>query len=354
MEEQFETFAQKRQKGTNTFFRIGCIALLLVIIGLEIAVIATKKAKTGANGKDKPGKTASSSNETGKPADKTPEPTPYVLINEKENTIETRFNPPAGYTRISVEKDSFGDYLRKYPLKKYGEQALLYNGLVSDEASKLGVFIQPDPLVWAQQCADTAIMLRAEYLYEQGRYNEICFEFVNGFECDFLNWAAGMRPVISGPNGNTVNWVDKRGTQGVAELDYSYENLLEYLKEIYVYANTDSLVQQFGKRSASEIQPGDIIVASQYELRIQAGEQGIDAPTLGHAMVVADVAENEAGERVFLLVEGTTPATEPCVVEDPKNPGQMWFKFDQNGTFVKSTSGIKWRDTWIYSFDITK
>lgn len=49
-------------------------------------------------------------------------------INKNENSIIERFILPDDYERISVEENSFSEYLRKYPLKKYGSPVLLYNG----------------------------------------------------------------------------------------------------------------------------------------------------------------------------------------------------------------------------------
>ena len=49
-------------------------------------------------------------------------------VNKKGMTIETRYNVPAGYKRVSVEKGSFAEFLRNQKLKPYGEKALYYNG----------------------------------------------------------------------------------------------------------------------------------------------------------------------------------------------------------------------------------
>ena len=49
-------------------------------------------------------------------------------VNKKGMTIETRYDVPDGYKRMSVEKGSFAEFLRNQRLKPYGEKALYYNG----------------------------------------------------------------------------------------------------------------------------------------------------------------------------------------------------------------------------------
>ena len=80
-------------------------------------------------------------------------------------------------------------------------------------------------------------------------------------------------------------------------------------------------------------------------------EEAAESVTYGHAVIVADVAVNAAGEKVFLIIEGTTPATECSVVENPDGVSVCWFKIAPDGSFVKSKSGIKWKDSWLYSFE---
>lgn len=331
----------------NNVIWIMCAVLLCIIIGLEFAIIA-KKTEGGA-----PAKNVVTASPTDTP-EPTPEPTPYKYVNEEGMTIESRFNPPDGYARETVEANSFGAYLRSYELKPYGEPAFYFSGAENASSAKEGVLKQRDKLVKVQQCADTTIMLRAEYLFSVGRFDEIVFNYSSGFKCDFESWAKGMRPVIAS-NGRDVSWVDKTSSGAKAD-DYSYENLVEYLKNVYVYANTDSLVTQFAKKDAKDIEIGDIFVATATELKAQTAlvsDEAAAKVTLGHAVIVADIAVNKDGEKVFLLVEGTTPATEPCVVMNPNTKMGMWFRINNEGLFQKSTTGVKWKSTWLYTFDKT-
>ena len=82
----------------------------------------------------------------------------------------------------------------------------------------------------------------------------------------------------------------------------------------------------------------------------QVSEELAESINYGHAIIIVDVAVNAAGEKVFMLAEGNTPATEAAVIENPDTSMGVWFKFDEMGTFVKGSSGIKWSSGWIYSF----
>ena len=155
-------------------------------------------------------------------------------------------------------------------------------------------------------------------------------------------------------NGRDVQWVLSTDREDVKENDYSYENLYKYLKEVYVYANTDSMAMQYSRKSINDVKPGDVFIATYAELKGQAlliSEEAADTVSYGHALVVADMAVNSDGEKVFLLIEGTTPATECAVVENPDGVSFEWFKIAEDGTFVKSKSGIKWKSSWLYSLD---
>ncbi|MBP1587945.1 MAG: hypothetical protein ILO53_06055 [Clostridia bacterium] len=344
-----ETLKEKRNKILE-YILIG-MGILILLLAIVIEIVILKKGGLSGKKDNEPLPTQGDIAAATEAPTEAPTEEPWIPVNEEGNTIETRFNPPKGYTRVSVEPGSFGEYLRKYPLKPYGSKALIYSGAESDTASTLGVFAQADPLVKNQQCADTVMMLYGQYLYAQGRHDEIVFNFSSGFKCDFSTWAKGYRDVV---NGRDVQWVLSTDREDVKENDYSYENLYKYLKEVYVYANTDSMAMQYSRKSINDVKPGDVFIATYAELKGQAlliSEEAADTVSYGHALVVADMAVNSDGEKVFLLIEGTTPATECAVVENPDGVSFEWFKIAEDGTFVKSKSGIKWKSSWLYSLD---
>ena len=242
-----------------------------------------------------------------------PEPTPTPIpINEAGMTVKDRFVPPDGYTRVVCDEGTFGAYIQNFKLKEYGVQPLYYNGNTNGSAGGLiGVFDQD--VTQYQQCADSCMRLWAEYNFENGRYDRISFDFVNGFKCDYSRWAEGYRVKVT---GNNCEWVKK------AEADYSYESLTEYLEFVYLYANTESLQGQLLEVGLGDVQVGDVFVITAYQMD----------SSLGHAVFVADMCENENGDRLYLIFEGTTPASQMALAYSITSPYGYWVKLDTDNT----------------------
>ncbi|WP_455156519.1 DUF4846 domain-containing protein [Treponema socranskii] len=169
-------------------------------------------------------------------------------INQKGNSIIERFLPPEGYERVTVEEKSFGNYLRTFPLKKYGSPVLLYNG--NEKRNKVYISVFDFPLLKTDliQCADAVIKLKAEYLYKYGKYSEITFHITNGMIVPFERFLDGEQLIVS---GNNVTW--KSGYKKEAVRD-SFD---DYLKFIYSYAGTYSLSKEAKRKSIGNITPGD-------------------------------------------------------------------------------------------------
>lgn len=208
-------------------------------------------------------------------------------INKNENSIIERFTLPDDYERISVEENSFAEYLRKYPLKKYGSPVLLYNG--EEKRNKVYVSVFDFPLLKTDliQCADAVIKLRAEYLYKNKKYSEIKFHITNGMLVPFERFINGERVIVS---GNKTAWKEgyKKGT--------SRDVFDEYLKFVYSYAGTYSLSKEANPKSIENIIPGDFF--------IYGGSPG-------HVVLVLDIAINKiTGKRIMLLGQSYMPSQE--------------------------------------------
>lgn len=316
-------YATKQKRREILIIIMIAICIVLLVIG---SVYLVKKISKN-NQENRPSATPKPTATPVPTAVPTPTPTPYKYINEAGTTILSRFNPPDGFTRISVPEGSFGEYLRNLPLKPYTICAYLYNGVINESAPWHAVIDQEIAKKDIQQCADTVMRFWAEYLFHNERYSEISFDFFTTpvFKCDFVSWAEGKRVKIS---GNKCTWKDApEGT----EPDYSYENLTKYLEYVYVYANTNSYKLQTKPISVEELTVGDMIIATTLDLN--RANPDLDA-SLGHAMIIADIAENAEGERVYLIVEGNTPATQPYVISANEDGyGGIWVKFDENGIY---------------------
>jgi hypothetical protein len=220
------------------------------------------------------------------------------FINPKGKIVKTRINVPKGFTRIISSVNSFGEYLQNIPVKKDGTKVLLFNGDIKTPddvyVAVLDIDVGEKDL---QQCADAVMRLRAEYLFGKGRYDEIHFNFTNGFNADYAKYAEGNRFKFK---GNSVSWKKTK------DKDYSYENFKRYLEIVYTYAGSASLTKELQKvKSLSDLEIGDIF--------IQGGSPG-------HAVIVIDSAKSKVtGEKIFLLAQSYMPAQDIQILKNPED-----------------------------------
>ena len=217
-----------------------------------------------------------------------------------QEKIKERFNPPAGYKRDDVS--GWANYLRDLPLKPDGSPVLLYNGQTKVKKVHAAVIDLDVGKKNLQQCADAVIRLRAEYLYAQGKYDEIAFNFTNCWNCAYAKWRQGYRVKISG----NKTWWEKRNIPLT-----SYKSFREYLNVVFMYAGTLSL--------SRELKPVDI-------KKLQIGDVFVQGGSPGHAVIVVDVVLNvNNGKKRFLLAQSYMPAQDIHVLYDftTKSP---WFE----------------------------
>lgn len=211
------------------------------------------------------------------------------LINPKGKTIQERFNTPKDFTRVPLHKKHFGSYLRKLPLKPFHSKVKYYDGR---EKYNNNVYISVVDMEIGtrdlQQCADAVMRLRGEFLFEQKRLQDIHFTFVSdGKPRYFKKYAKG---------------------------DHSYKKFRRYMNYIFAYANTASLRRELAKvQHIADIQVGDVF--------IQQGNP------YGHAVIVVDVAQNEAGEKIFMIAQSYMPAQETQIlVNNQDTQLSPWYK----------------------------
>lgn len=240
----------------------------------------------------------------------------YIWLGEGKalSDIISRIGLPEGFIRDYADSNSFPDWLRHLPLKEGHPAVHLYNGrLKTNQTAHYAVLDIDTGSKDLQQCADAVIRLRAEYLYSKGHFRQICFNFTNGDKAPFLKWLDGYRPVV---NGNKVRW------KKPAAPDSSYASFRSYLETIFQYAGSYSLQKELEKVSdPEEIKPGDVF--------IKGGFPGRDP---GHAVIVVDVATNQAnGQKIFLLAQSYMPAQEIHILKNPNNKGlSPWYSVDDS------------------------
>lgn len=226
---------------------------------------------------------------TGK--DTTEDARPFAYINEIGKTIQTRYNVPTGYKRKTYATNEFGYHLQHLPLKAHGEKVKYYNGKEKNTPEVYSAVIDlPIGTKDLHQCADAAMRLRADYLYQQKRFSEIAFNFNDGKSYSYLAFSEG---------------------------DYAKEKYWKYMEYIFMYANTASLKQQLQSVPKEEVQIGDIL--------LQAGNP------YGHAVIIVDMAQNEVGEKVVLLAQSYMPAQELQVLKNPyASDDSPWYEIHRD------------------------
>jgi hypothetical protein len=211
-------------------------------------------------------------------------------------TLEARFAPPPGAARVAVADGSFGDFLRRLPLKPRGAAVHLYDG--SDKprqdvhAAVVDLDVAPRDL---QQCADAVMRLWAEYRYARGA-------------------VVAFHPDPGKPRALTF---DAR-TRDRRAFD-------KWLIRVFADAGSASLQAELrAVVGASDAQPGDVLIQGGYP---------------GHAVLVLDVAAGSDGRRWLLLGQSYMPAQEFHVLRNPESPSP-WYDAASLGTGLKTP---EWR-----------
>ncbi len=204
--------------------------------------------------------------------------------------ITTAFPPPDGAQR--VEADAFGTWLRTRMVADADRPVKTHDGQVVHHRARVVEL----PLVRGdlQQCADSAIRLRAEW--QKATDQEVMFHATSGDPMAWARWAKGERPH---EKAGKLVW-----TQGHGPGSWDH-----YLQKVFLWAGTRSLHAYDTVAVDRDPQPGDVLV--------QPGSPG-------HAVLLLDVAT--AGDATYVLVgEGFMPAQD-FHVELGAHDG--WWRWD--------------------------
>jgi hypothetical protein len=207
-------------------------------------------------------------------------------------TIAARFPAPAGWRRAPVAAGSFAEYLRNLPLRPEGAVVHYFDGRTKTRPVYAAVVNLDVGTRDLQQCADAVMRLRAEWLYRQGRKQEISFKLTDGFVAAYAQWMRGKRIHT---NGRRTEW------RAVAAPGDSYTSFRQYLDVVFTYAGTLSLDKSLLPQKTASLAIGDVF--------IRGGSPG-------HAVIVVDVIENAGGEKRFLLAQSYMPAQEIHILKN--------------------------------------
>jgi hypothetical protein len=208
----------------------------------------------------------------------------WLAAEPSGDTLETRFTPPPGFSRVPAEPGSWAEWLRGLPMKPAGAPVLIYTGAPKWRQDVHAAVVDIDVGTRnLQQCADAIMRLRAEWLYASGRPREIAF-----------NDTGGRRRAFKGSGSG------------------DYRAFRKYMDLVFAYAGTYSLERELKPVKIEDMRIGDVFIKGGFP---------------GHAVLVADMAADPAtGEKRFLLLQSYMPAQEMHVLRNPgAEDGNPWY-----------------------------
>ena len=231
---------------------------------------------------------------------------PWTKNYNSENALINQIPTPGNYNRVITKSHTFQNWLQFLPLFSEGKKVNLYNGELKYNQNIHERVIDLDVGKRdLQQCADAVMRMRSEFFYSKKEFEKIHFNFTNGTKVSFEDWRNGRRPKVS---GNKVEF-----TEGNKK-DDSYPNFKKYLIQIFNYAGTASLEKEMKSISLNEMKIGDVL--------IQGGHPG-------HAVLVVDMAENNRGEKMYLLAQSYMPAQEFHILKNLYHHEiSPWYQLD--------------------------
>ena len=200
-------------------------------------------------------------------------------------TLLARFPAPHGCRRVAVAPGSWAEWLRYLPLRPAGTLARYYDGTPKSRPEVVAAVVHIDVGQRdLQQCADAVIRLRAEYLYTQDPAS-IHFHLTSGYDFRFADYLAGRTFQVRGDEVTPAPKAPEPATHAA---------LGRYLIPTFTYAGTLSLSRELRPVPLPDVRPGDVL---------------IHGGSPGHAVLVADVAENLTTHRKYmLLIQSYMPA----------------------------------------------
>ena len=227
----------------------------------------------------------------------------WLEAGARIDPLEMRLPVPHGFKRVQVAPGSFGEWLRGLPLKPAGTPVRLHDGRLKGRqdvhAAVIDIDVGKRDL---QQCADAIMRLRAEYLFSIGKLGEISFNATSGDAMPFSRWIRGERASFS---GNKLKWV----SGGKQEANHAA--LRTYLDIVFAYAGTHSLEKELTPVADKDLQIGDVFIKGGFP---------------GHAVIVVDLAVDEAGSKRFLLAQSFMPAQDIHVLlAGQEGNGTAWY-----------------------------
>jgi hypothetical protein len=239
------------------------------------------------------------------------------LISSNQTSALSELKP------LSYAPDSWPYFLQHLPA--VDKPIVDYEGnLISNQGKHYAILTYDIGHSDLQQCADTLMRIRAEYLFSQKKYSLIAFHFNSGNFYAWSDYLKGVRPVLKGSRVKFMQTSDRS--------KISHVSLRKYLDIVFAYANTVSLCREL--KTTDLLETGTVI--------IYPGNPG-------HCCMIVDEALREKGDTVFKLVEGYMPAQSIYILSNPYEPDlNPWYHFGKGDI---STASCIFRSYYLKKFE---
>lgn len=228
---------------------------------------------------------------------------PY--LNPEGMTQETRILPPEGFTRTEAAPHSFLRFMRNQPLYENGSLIYTFDGRTLSNGNAAAVYTLSVGDEGYQECADTVIRFWSEYLWANGQKDRLAFHLTNGKLCDYRKFSRGNRIAAA---GDFAVWLPIAGASD------DEQTFHDWLMTVMRYAGTLSLEKESEPITVQDARAGDFLC---------------HGGSPGHAVLIVDEAENERGERVFLLANGFMPAQSAHILAGYNCDPNPWYTQEQ-------------------------
>lgn len=223
------------------------------------------------------------------------------------DTLEQRFPPPPGFSRVTLAPPGFGAFLRTLPLAAKGTPVVSYRGdeiRAEDHPNVAAVVAIDIGKADLQQCADAILRLHAEWRWSHG-HRDHAYRTASGTKLVFPRYVAGERVRV---DGNRIQLVP---TAKPAEPTHAL--FRTWLDDVFGWTNTGALARDGERVALGSLRPGDFFV--------------LTGVPFGHTVLVLDMAQDATGRRAVLLGQSFVPAQNVHVIRP--GPSSAWFVLDE-------------------------
>ncbi|QES92978.1 hypothetical protein F0358_09775 [Empedobacter brevis] len=203
----------------------------------------------------------------------------YSLVHSRELKIFKRFDTPPNFRR-NQHNTEFGKWLNNLSLKSHTTPVYTFDGQKKSNPNiYVGVLDLDQPKKNVQFNANAVISLRLEYFYREKKYSEL----------------DKLAKISTKPTPYT------KFVKG----DYSYSKYIEYLQYYLENTNSHTITELLKAIPLKELQIGDVF--------FQKGS------IKSHAVIVMDLAQDEMGNKIYILAQSYYPSQNIQILTNPSN-----------------------------------